>query len=344
MQLKPFARAAMRYPVFTRVLLAAGISLAVILPTWARPAVLTASLTNSQINVRVDPSTQAGIVYSGYAGDRVNILKQAQASDGYTWNYVAFDHFGVEGWVRGDLVSPIANAPSSSVKSPAVLKQPSPAIAVIPETRSVLFPTREFTSNQINYFLEVALGAEFSQLGSAAKIRKWQGDVRIQYFGSPTSEDLITLNSVISEVNALTNGGIRLQLVDRNPNLTIRFSPESQFSRLEPNYRPGNYGYFWTQWDGNNRIYNANVLITTTRVTQKERSHLIREELTQSLGLMQDSLRYADSMFYQRWTDITQYSEIDRSLIQMLYDPQISSGMTQAQVINVLNTRQAQQK
>ena len=344
MQLKPLARAATRYPIFTRVLLAAGISLAVILPTWARPAVLTANLANSPINVRVNPSTQSGIAYSGYAGDRVNILKQTQASDGYTWNYVAFDHFGAKGWVRGDLVSPIASAASSSVKSPAVLKQPSPAIAIIPETRPVQSPSREFTSKQINYFLEIAMGAEFSQSGSASKIRKWQGDVRIQYFGSPTSEDLTTLNSVISEVNELTNGGIHLQLVDRNPNITIHFSPESQFGRLEPNYQPGNYGYFWTQWDANNRIYNANVLITTTKVTQKERSHLLREELTQSLGLMQDSFKYAESVFYQPWTDVTQYSEIDRSLIRMLYDPQISSGMNQAQVVNVLNTRQAQQR
>ncbi len=343
MQLKPFARAAMRYPL-TRVLLATSISLAVILPTWARPAMLTANLATSQINVRVNPSTQSGIAYSGYAGDRVDILKQTQASDGYTWYYVTFDHFGAKGWVRGDLVSPIASAPSPSVKSPAVLKQPSPAIAVIPETRPIQSSSGEFTSKQINYFLEIAMGAEFSQSGSASKIRKWQGDVRIQYFGSPTSADLTTLNSVISELNELTNGGIHLQLVDRNPNITIHFSPESQFAQLEPNYQPGNYGYFWTRWDANNRIYNANVLITTTKVTQKERSHLIREELTQSLGLMQDSFKYAESVFYQPWTDVTQYSEIDRSLIRMLYDPKISSGMTQAQVMNVLNTRQAQQR
>ncbi len=342
MQLKLLARVSMRYPIFTIFLLAFSTSLAVILPTWARPAVLTANLANSQINVRVNPSTRSDIAYSGYAGDRVNILKQAQASDSYTWYYVAFDHFGAKGWVRSDLVSPIASA-RSVVKSPAVLKQPSPAIGFIPETRPVQFPS-ESTSKQIDYFLEVALGAEFSQSSSAARVRKWQGDVKIQYFGSPTSEDLMTLNSVISEVNDLTNGQIHLQLVNSNPNITIHFSPQSQFGQLEPNYQPGNSGYTWTQWDENNRIYNANVLITTTKVTQKERSHLIREELTQSLGLTQDSFKYADSVFYQPWTDVTQYSEIDRSLIRMLYDPQISSGMTQAQVINVLNTRQAQQR
>ncbi len=342
MQLKLSARVAKRRSILTGIFLAAGISVGTILPTWARPAKLTAMLSTSEINVRVDPSTRSGIAYRGSVGDRVDIIRETPATDGYTWYYVSLiDQTGARGWVRGDLVSPIS-APSSKVKSPAVLKQSSPAVSTIPETRPVQFSKGEFTPQQISYFLEVALGAEFSQSSSAARIRKWQGDVNIQYFGSPTSEDLATLNSIINEVNELANGGIRLQLVDRNPNITIHFSPLSQFAQLEPNYQPGNYGYFWTRWDGNNTINNANVLITTTKVTQKERSHLLREELTQSLGLMQDSYKYADSVFYQPWTDVTQYSAIDRSLIRMLYDPQISPGMTKAQVMGVLNTRQAQ--
>lgn len=341
MQLKPLARIAKRHSIITGILLAAGISLTTILPTWARPARLTAQLSTSEINVRVNPSARSDIAYRGNVGDRVDIIRETQAADGYIWDYVSFDQSGARGWVRSDLVSSIVGAPSSKVKSPAVLKQPSPAISVIPETYPVQAPSGEFTPQQISYFLEIALGAEFSKSSSATKIRKWQGDVNIQYFGSPTSADLATLNSIISEVNDLTNGGIHLQLVDRNPNVTIHFSPLSQFAQLEPNYQPGNYGYFWTRWDENNKLNNANILITTTKVTQKERSHLIREELTQSLGLMQDSYKYADSMFYQPWTDVTQYSAIDRSLIRMLYDPQISPGMTQAQVMSVLNTRQA---
>lgn len=197
---------------------------------------------------------------------------------------------------------------------------------------------REYTSEQISYFLEIAMGAEYVQSGS--KVRKWQGDVRIQAFGAPTSADLETLRTVINEINDLTAGNIRLQLVSRNPNVTVRFVPEWQFKRYEPNYDPINYGFFWTQWN-NNTIDRANILITTQGVTQKERSHLIREELTQALGLMKDSYRYPDSMFYQPWTDITQYSAIDKALIKMLYDPKILPGMTQAQVIDAFNSLQA---
>ncbi len=340
MQLKLSARFAKHRSIIAGIFLATGVSLVTILPTLARPAQLTAMLSTSEINVRVNPSTQSGVTYRGTVGDRVEIIREIPATDGYTWYYVSFDRSGASGWVRSDLVRPLS-ASASKVKSPAVLKQSSPAISVIPETRPVQSPGGEFTSQQIGYFLEIALGAEFSQSSSAARIRKWQGDVNIQYFGSPTSQDLATLNSIINEVNDLANGGIHLQLVNQNPNITIHFSPLSQFTQLEPNYQPGNYGYFWTRWDENNKLNNANILITTTKVTQKERSHLIREELTQSLGLMQDSYKYADSVFYQPWTDVTQYSAIDRSLIRMLYDPQISPGMTKAQVMSVLNTHQA---
>jgi len=99
-----------------------------------------------------------------------------------------------------------------------------------------------------------------------------------------------------------------------------------------------NYGFFWALWhDDNYVIYDANILVSSAGVTQDERSHLIREELTQSLGLMNDSNKYEDSIFYQKWTDVTQYSDIDKAVIQLLYLKKIKTGMTREQTINALN-------
>lgn len=201
-------------------------------------------------------------------------------------------------------------------------------------------PGAAFNQDQIDYFLEIALGAEYNQ-EATPKVHKWSGDIRIQVSGKPTQADLTTLQTVIREINALANRAIRLQLVDRNPNIRIHFVPESQFSRLEPAYIPVNFGFFVTRWNNRGFIDYANVLITTTGVTQKERSHLIREELTQSLGLMRDSYRYADSMFYQPWTDVTRFSELDKALIQMLYMPGLKPGMTKAEALRTLNSLQA---
>lgn len=177
------------------------------------------------------------------------------------------------------------------------------------------------------------MGAEFNN--GAEVVRKWESDIRIRVNGNPTAADLQTLRSIVDEINAM-NLTIRMQIVDQNPNVEMYFVPEQQFSRYEPNYRPVNMGYAWVRWS-NYRISSASILISTTDVNQQERSHLIREELTQAMGLLQDSYRYPDSIFYQGWTDTTAYTTLDRKVIQLLYSPMIQTGMSRAQVTAALN-------
>jgi hypothetical protein len=69
-----------------------------------------------------------------------------------------------------------------------------------------------------------------------------------------------------------------------------------------------------------------------------ERRHLLREELTQSLGLMNDTNDYPDSIFYQAWTITTQYSEIDKKIIRLLYHQDIKAGMNRLQVEELIKT------
>lgn len=122
-------------------------------------------------------------------------------------------------------------------------------------------------------------------------------------------------------------------------NCEIHFAPESRFASIAPHYVPTNYGFFWTNWNADGEIYWSRVLISTTGVTEQERAHLIREELTQSLGLMNDSYAYADSVFYQEWTAVTQYSPADKRVIGMLYSDLVSPGMTQTQATEALSQR-----
>ncbi len=122
------------------------------------------------------------------------------------------------------------------------------------------------------------------------------------------------------------------------PNFDIFFVPESQFSRYEPSYLPTNYGFFWAWSDEQGYLRKAKVLISSNSISQRERSHLIREELTQALGLMQDSFSHKDSIFYQDWTATTQFSGLDQQLIQMLYRSDILPGMSQRQALKVLQS------
>ena len=195
-----------------------------------------------------------------------------------------------------------------------------------------------YTEEEINYFMEVALGSEYG--GASATIKKWTSDLRIRVSGSPTEDDRATLNQVISELNALLQP-IELRLVDESPAIEMYFVPPEDFSQYEPNYVPGNLGFFYAYWNADCEIGRATILISTDDLTQPRRSHLIREELTQTLGLMRDAGRYSDSIFYDEPTTATAYSAIDETVIEMLYRPELTPCMGAEDVRDTLETLDA---
>ena len=182
-----------------------------------------------------------------------------------------------------------------------------------------------------HYFLEIALGSEFGN--NQARIKKWNRDIDIRVQGEPTQDDIQTLQQVIDELSTLTRLKIRLT-EKKSANIEVYFVPKSEFSQIEKHYKPGNTGFFWSWWNPlTNKIYRARVLISTTGLSQQERDHLIREELTQSLGLMKDSDRYANSIFYRSWSRVTNFSEMDKAVIELLYHQAIQAGMNREKVI-----------
>ncbi|NET10681.1 MAG: DUF2927 domain-containing protein [Symploca sp. SIO2B6] len=200
-------------------------------------------------------------------------------------------------------------------------------------------PSYPSAEEQIDYFLEIAMGSEYGNASS--RIRKWDSDLYIHVQGDPTAQDLTSLQTIVTELNGLIDT-VDLHILDDSPrsrrraNVTMHFVPVTEFSQHVPEYHPGNLGYAWVWWQ-DNTIYDATILISTDNVTQQERTHLIREELTQSLGLLQDSFRYEDSIFFQQWTSTAAYSDLDQAIIKMLYHPAIEPGMSRRRVLNTLN-------
>ncbi len=189
-----------------------------------------------------------------------------------------------------------------------------------------------YTDKEIEYFTEIALGTEYGN--NTQVVRKWNSDIRIKINGNPNEKDLQALNLVISEINEIIGNKINLSLVTINQNIDINFVPLSEFSVC--NAAPGNYGYFNCKWR-NDVIYECDICIATNDfLLQEERSHMIREEITQSLGLMKDSLKYRDSIFYEGWTQTQKFSEIDRKMIEILYSDSIRPGMRKEQVETIL--------
>ena len=194
-----------------------------------------------------------------------------------------------------------------------------------------------YSPADLAYFSEVALGAEY---GSSSKIvRKWNDDIRVQVYGVPTAADMTALQSVLRDLRAVMSGR-SVEVVPEGGNVEIHFAPEADFHTIDANYQPTNYGFFWVWWSRDHRLVRSRILISSTDISQSARSHLIREELTQSLGLMNDSWRYPESIYYQGWTRTTEYAPIDLVVIEMLYRDEIQPGMSGEQALAVLGELQ----
>jgi hypothetical protein len=192
-------------------------------------------------------------------------------------------------------------------------------------------PTKpEISKAALKYFYKIALGAEY--MNDEKVVTKWnRAIVTVHAEGSVSAASRKCLNKVIADFNALT-ATTDLELTSaRTADVKVHFAPVSRFPSIEPNYVPGNYGFFYVRWQGH-AITDAVVLISTTGITNTARCHLIREELTQSTGLMRDSNDYPTSVFYGPWTTSTRYSSMDKQLIRLLYSGALRPGDNQREV------------
>ncbi len=186
-----------------------------------------------------------------------------------------------------------------------------------------------YTAAEVDYFVDIALGSEFG--ATTPEVHKWLNDVRISVNGVPTPGDLAALDEVLADLNALLDP-IEVLRDDATPNVELHFAPLDELDDILPQYQAGNWGFVWVWWSGGGGITQAVVLIASDVTDATERAHLIREELTQGLGLLNDSYEYPDSIFQQAFTTVTEYAPIDEAVIEILYDGRIVPLMTEAEV------------
>lgn len=182
------------------------------------------------------------------------------------------------------------------------------------------------------YFAEIALQAEYQDIEPV--VRKWTTPVVIRIFGEPRDADLLTLAATVRELRELSGNRLRFQFVADSGyyNLGIHFIPSSQFSQYAPLPSGQNIrGYFLLRWDEDYAISYGTILIATDEeLITEQRTRLVREEFTQAMGLLNDSNRYPDSIFYRSWTENYSYSDLDRRLIRMLYAEGVAPGMDES--------------
>lgn len=208
---------------------------------------------------------------------------------------------------------------------------PKVSAAEKPAARASTAP--KVDAEALSYLDEVALsGFEF---GSAPHVvYKWTHDIEVSVSGSLGDSDKSAVRTVIADLNELI-APLQVRQVASGGDITIWYGEDSEFSRRLPGYTPGNRGYFQVKYGMDYSLHASSILIST-EVNAAARAHLVREELTQSLGFFSDSWTEEASIFYQGWTTISRYSEQDKAIIRMLYDSRIKPGMTPARVHSIL--------
>jgi len=210
------------------------------------------------------------------------------------------------------------------------------------DDENIILPESEFSEYEINvidYFKDVALGFEFED---ASRItRKWNSEVNISIGGAVNDELINELEKIKTEINELATDGFKINIVNNSSqsNYYIFFGSGSDYAQLYPsqtNFVDSNWALFSVFWNSQNQLTSGHMYVDINRANLAEQKHLLREELTQSLGLARDSQKYLESIFQSAWTTTTEYTSIDSDLIRLLYHPDMSIGLTEAQVDVVL--------
>ena len=192
-------------------------------------------------------------------------------------------------------------------------------------------------SDLMDYFCQVALNVEYGSANGVLK--RWEKPIRVKVMGDYTDEDYATLTDHIDTLNGL---GIlpKISIVSSDANFFIYFVPLDEMDDVIPGYVEGNWGYFYLYWGSSNYVINkAYMGIATDVTTQEARNHLILEEFTQSLGLMNDSYDYENSIFQAEWTTTQSLMDIDYMLLYMLYNDYLEPGMGEYEVRDILGKR-----
>jgi hypothetical protein len=193
---------------------------------------------------------------------------------------------------------------------------------------TTFFSCNIFSQNESikEYYYEICSKTEWSGELTPTKYKK---DIKILVGGVKTNVLISELNKIVSELNGLIQP-INISITeDRNDyNILVYFGSPNNYMEYIKDYSDSeilktNWGLFAlypSGYDKSEILFSEVFVNTTDTRNSKQQKHLLREELTQSIGFPNDSYRYEESIFQQKWTEVTEYSKIDKEIIKMHYN------------------------
>ena len=266
-------------------------------------------------------------------------------------------------------VAPPAPPPVAAVPAPPTPKSAA-ALAYFGQVQQMLLAQgllRSDSGSEVPYtdrmlaenFLRIALYDEYRRSSggfvrqeTASILRRWEAPVRVSVrFGPSVSAerqatDRARIASFVGRLAAIT--GHPIMMDEGNPNFFIHVVSEDEREALGPQVRavlpnlsPGDvagitnmprstYCLVYALSEGNSGAYTRAFAVIRAEHPDLLRLSCVHEELTQGLGLPNDSPRARPSIFNddEEFALLTDHDEL---LLRMLYSPQLRPGMTAEQ-------------
>jgi len=215
----------------------------------------------------------------------------------------------------------------------------------------------------VDFFDTIVFQTEFKTGKPSLIVKKWTGPLRIALRSfkeetvSNNGEEVLHLqqvkvkkphfrfikkhlNSLVRSTGLKTEDSIK---TGEPPNFIINFVPRNQMAnpylvKADPNLlkklaaEGGCYFLMWADSQTGN-ITKAVIVVNSERLLIRI-NHCLLEEMTQSLGLPNDSNKITPSIFSDRSrsTDLTRSDQI---LLRTLYDPRIKAGLPKRQALDL---------
>ena len=201
--------------------------------------------------------------------------------------------------------------------------------------------TRDYHLKQqiIAFFKSVTLGSEYGT--NVPLTRKWNKEMKIFVSGTPSSELLIELDTIINELNSLFSDGFHIRVVEDSvaSNFHMYLGDAQTYGKMYPsiNYLlRDNFGIFSVHYDNDFYFTHGHMYVDIYRAGRVKQKHYLREELTQALGFSNDIKHHTNSIFYYQPTATLEYSELDKEIIRLLYHPRMIAGVGRNTVDSIL--------
>ena len=202
------------------------------------------------------------------------------------------------------------------------------AAAAPAPAQSRAWPTADTLARQ---FERIAFSSEFGGEYRAGRLIRWQGPIRVRLAGHYPDRFKVEVERQIAELRQLSGLAIELAPAggEASPaQMTVEFSTSRGGTTFDPEAPCRTL-----IWETAFVIRRVQIYITP--YPDEIRRHCIAEELTQALGLADDSALVRDSIF----NDASARQRIapwDALMVRILYDARLKAGMHKTEAIPIV--------